>query len=44
MPKKYKYKIGDWVEFKKYIKIVSQSGERYAYEVGRDKQIGRAHV
>lgn len=39
MPKKYKHKIGDWVEFKKYIKIVSQSGERYAYEVGRDKPI-----
>ena len=23
MPKKYKYKIGDWVEFKKHIKVNS---------------------
>lgn len=39
MPKKYKYKIGDWVEFKKHIKVNSGGGERYAYEVGTFRSI-----
>jgi len=29
MSKKYKYKIGDWVEFKKYIKVNSMDDERF---------------
>ena len=39
MPKKYKYKIGDWVEFKKHIKVNSGSGERYVYEIGTHRSI-----
>jgi len=39
MAKKYKFKIGDWVKFKKRYEIHSSSGERYAYEIGMHKHI-----
>lgn len=39
MSKKYKYKIGDWVKFKKHIRVNSYGGERYAYEVGTSESI-----
>ena len=34
MSKKFKFKIGDWVEFKSHIRVISTDGQRYAYEVG----------
>lgn len=34
MGKSYKYKIGDWVEFKTYIKVSSCDGRREAHEIG----------
>lgn len=37
MGKKYKYKIGDWVEFKTYLKVRSSDGKRCAHEVGLAK-------
>ena len=39
MAKKYKYLIGDWVTFKKFYKVQSNGGERYAYEIGLTKPI-----
>lgn len=39
MAKKYKFKIGDWVSFKKRYEIHSSGGERYAYEIGMHKPI-----
>lgn len=39
MAKKYKFKIGDWVSFKRRYEINSSSGERYAYEIGMHKPI-----
>jgi hypothetical protein len=39
MTKKYKYSIGDWVTFKKFYKVHSDSGERYAHEIGLIKPI-----
>ena len=39
MAKKYKFKIGDWVSFKKRYEINSSGGERYAYEIGMHKPI-----
>jgi len=39
MAKKYKYSIGDWVTFKKFYKVHSHSGERYAHEIGLTKPI-----
>jgi hypothetical protein len=37
MGKKYKYQIGDWVEFKTYVKVVSQDGCRTANVIGLAK-------
>jgi hypothetical protein len=39
MAKKYKFLIGDWVKFKKFYKVQSNGGERYAYEIGLTKPI-----
>jgi len=39
MGKKYKFSIGEWVQFKKYYKVSSCNGERYAYEIGLRKPI-----
>jgi len=39
MGKSYKFKIGDWVKFKKYYKVATSEGERYAYEIGLSKPI-----
>lgn len=39
MAKKYKHLIGDWITFKKYYKVHSSSGERYAHEIGLTKPI-----
>lgn len=37
MGKKYKYQIGDWVEFKTYLKVTSSDGKRKAHEIGLAK-------
>lgn len=37
MGKKYKFKIGDWVEFKTYLKVISSDGKRKAHEIGLAK-------
>ena len=39
MAKKYKHLIGDWVTFKRFYKVHSDGGERYAHEVGLSKPI-----
>lgn len=39
MSKKYKYKIGDWVEFKKYIKVNSMDDERFLCDSEMSKPI-----
>lgn len=39
MAKKYKYTIGNWVEFKKHYKVSSSDGKRFAYEIGMHKPI-----
>lgn len=42
MAKKYKYKIGAWVAFKKYIQVTTYDGTREEHEIGLARvKIGR---
>ena len=39
MAKKYKFKIGNWVSFRKHYTVHSSDDKRYSQEIGRHKPI-----